>query len=61
MLNFTNNSSELALDAFRMLIDIGYRPTFITTLNVGVRKYTVRVARRNEIEQLIQSLNLYKA
>jgi hypothetical protein len=60
MVNFTNNNEALAEDAHNMLLQIGFRPSFMkVSIGQGRYKYTTRIAR--DTEKLIKELALYKA
>lgn len=61
MVNFTNNSKELAQSVHELLTQLKYRPRLICVSNGGFRKYTTRVARKVEVERLIQDTGLYKS
>ncbi len=62
MINFVNNTYELARDAHDMLCALGYRPNFITLpLDERRSKYTVRITRKSESQRLLDELALYKS
>ncbi len=61
MINFTSNTKQLAEAVHRMIVLLGYRPTFSTVINAGFKKYTVRIARKLETRSFVKLLSLYKA
>ena len=61
MMHFTNTIRDLAQDAHRMLIELGFRPS-ISQVPTGKRdKYVVRLARKDEVPKALDLLALYKA
>ena len=61
MINFVNNSLPLAEAVRNMLQTLDFNPRFNTLpLAYGATKYTVKVARGDEVERLINTLKLYK-
>ena len=60
MINFTNETYELATDVLEMFHGMGYRPTFSSAKDKNRSKYTVRLARQSEVKSLIETIGLYK-
>ncbi|MHB1163143.1 MAG: LAGLIDADG family homing endonuclease [Minisyncoccota bacterium] len=59
MVNFTNNIEVLALDARKIMEDLGFNPNFSKIRNGRNLKYTVRISR--DAKRFIRTLRLYKA
>lgn len=59
MVCFTNNCKELADDVRDMMIQLGFKPSFMAVRVRTGTKYTARIAR--ETERFIKVLDLYKA
>ncbi|MEK7462681.1 MAG: LAGLIDADG family homing endonuclease [Patescibacteria group bacterium] len=59
MLNFVNNTLDLAIDVKVMFETLGYAPRFYTARqSSGKPKYTVRLAKN--VDQFIKKTNLHK-
>jgi hypothetical protein len=62
MVNFVNNVKGLAEDARDMLVLLGFHPSFNSfALPNGNTKYTIKVARKDESQRLLDMLSLFKA
>lgn len=62
MVNFVNHNKSLAEDVRDMLTCLGFQPRFNTlTLPYGATRYTVKVARKEQVRRLIDELKLCKA
>jgi len=61
MVNFVNNVKGMAEDARDMLTLLGFHPSFNSfRLPNGNTKYTVKIARKDEVGRLLHALHLYK-
>ncbi|RJQ35211.1 hypothetical protein C4568_01160 [Candidatus Parcubacteria bacterium] len=60
MINFTNQTQELIEDVAEMSKCLGLRPMVSKTMDLRRPKYTVRFARKLEVEKLIALIGLHK-
>ena len=60
MLSFTNNTRELAEDVQEIFEKMGVHPRFASVNNGGFQKFSVRLARAEEVKRVITILSLHK-
>lgn len=59
MVNFVSNAEQLALDVFSLLKSLSFNPKLNTFLRPrGAPKYTVKIAKQEEVEALLEHLGL---